>query len=256
MSLFSHKNYISNERAIPLVETDVFRDDDEALVAIKRLRPSEVVAADNPIALGYAQLRANVYIDQRHILDASHRRPDGGEHDDDDRRSVHYVGLENRGQGIAAVVGSMRLIEKSEVHPKPLPIEDFFGRELQGLEIGSGGFEVSRLISRNDIRRRQGMIRSALIGTGLAHAVANKWQPCLAVVEQDLEKILRLSGIPIRRATEPQVIEKYKSVNLGIEIDVEEFEHRMGRSIVDGMHLAEDAVNVVWRKQDEQKRAS
>lgn len=250
MSLFG-QNYTSNEQVIPLIETDVFHDDDEALVAIKRLEPCEVIAGDNPIALGYAQLRANVYIDQRHILDAKHRRPDGGEHDNDDQRSVHYVGLENRGQGIAAVVGSMRLIEKSETHSGPLPIEGFFG-----IEMGRRGIEVSRFIARNDIRRRQSMIRSALMGTGLAHAVANEWHPCVAIVEQDLERMLALSGIPIRRATEPQAIKKYKSVNIGIEIDVREFECRMGRNLVDRMFLSEGDINVVWRRQDEQQRAS
>lgn len=247
---------IPNEQVIPIIETDIFSGDDTALMAVKRLNASEVIAGSDPVALAYAQLRANVYIDQRRILHPRHKRPDGGEHDEDDRRSAHFVGLENRGDGRAAVTGSMRLIKKSEMHPRPLPIESFFAGGLQGSDIGFGAIEASRFISRNDIRRRQAIMRSALISTGLAHSVAHNWRPCMAIIEEDVERMLNLIGVPIRRIAEPRVIKKYNSINLGIEIDTIEFGHRIGRSVVDSMLLAEDDVNIVWRKQDEQKRAS
>ena len=54
--------FISNEQAIPVIETDIFRGNSDMPLAITRLNTEDVMSGGDPVALAYTQLRANVYI--------------------------------------------------------------------------------------------------------------------------------------------------------------------------------------------------
>lgn len=233
----------------------MFSDDDEAL-AVVRVKAEDVINGSDPIALAYSQFRANVYIDQTGMLDPSCRRPDGGEHDEDDLRSLHLVGVENRGDNTAAVVASMRLIYKSDSHSKPLPIEDFFDGEIDGLLVGKGSFEVSRWISRHDRRLYQHLVRAAITNTGLAHAVMHDWGPCLAVVEPQVARsINQATGGAVTEVTPPRLVEKYNDINMGIRVNLARFAAHVGAEALDRLYITQDNVpNVFWRYSDELKK--
>lgn len=243
-----------SESIIPIISTDAFREQDDALLAIARVGAEDVIFGASPTAHGYSQLRANVYIDQTGFLTPAYRQPDGGEHDSDDMRSVHFVGLENRGNGTAAVVGAMRLIHKSETHPRPLPIEEFFDGEVGNLVDAPGSFEVSRYILSNPNRRRQALTKQAIMGVGLAHAVKHEWGPCVAVVSPDVARGIRQHGeVPITEITQPKVVEKYKDVNVGIQIDVGGFRQRVGEAAVGKMYLQDNGLYIFWRQHNERR---
>ncbi len=238
----AHNSFISNQEAIPIVETGVFERSGGLPLAIARIRAEDVISGDDAVALGYAQLRANVYIDQTNILDPSSRRADGGESDADDHRSVHLVGLEDRGDGKAAVVASMRLIHKTHETPEDLPFEGVFAEDLAGKDITKGSFEVSRYIAKNDNRRRVIMSKIAIVGSGLAHAVKNGWGPSFAVVEPSIESDLTRIGVPVSRVTEPRFIEMYDDVNVGIEIDLQGYAAKLGEAAIKDMYVKENGI--------------
>lgn len=234
--------FISNQEAIPVIETDIFEKNKGNPLAIARVRTEDVLSGDNPVALGYSQLRANVYIDQTGMLDSSYRREDGGEDDVDDGRSIHFVGLEDRGNGTAAVTAAMRLIYKSFEHSEALPIEELFAKELEGTSAPSGSFEVSRYISKNENRRHAILSKLAIIGSGLAHAVEHQWGPCFAVVEPPIESDLDRLGVPVVRIAEPRYIPEYNDINVGIEINLTEHTRRLGARVVKSLYIEDDAV--------------
>lgn len=154
---------------------------------------------------------------------------------------------------MAAVVGAMRLIHKSETHPRSLPIEDFFDGEIGGLAADIGSLEVSRYILRSENKRHQALTRGAIMGVGLAHAVKHEWGPCVAVVAPEVARSIRRSGVPIREITQPKVIEKYKDVNVGIQIDVGKFRERVGKSTLNDMYIQDNGLYVFWRQEDEKE---
>lgn len=244
--------FISNLEASPIIRTDMF-DDDDALLAVARVKPEDVISGDDPLALAYAQFRANVYIDQTGMLDRKFRRPDGGEHDDDDVRSLHLVGLENRGDNTAAVIAAMRLIRKGEDRSDELPIEEFFAGELDDLVIGNGSFEVSRWIARHDDKRYQLLARAAITNTGLAHAVRHDWGPCLAIVEPLVARsISRSTGGAVTEIAPPRLVEKYNDINMGIQVDLTKFAAHVGAATLGRLYITEvNQPKVFWRHSDE-----
>lgn len=253
----AHNKFISDEQAIPIVETGIFNGDPDAKLAVVRLEPEDVLTGNDPIAHGYSQFRANVYIDQTGMLDPKHRRPDGGESDSDDIRSYHLAGVENLGNGLAAIIASMRLIRKTEEYPAVLPIEEFFEGELDDIAAGSGSFEVSRWIARarDSDRRTQLLTRLAVTNTGLAHAVRHNWGPCLAVVEPAVARTInRSTGAAARQIAPPRLVEKYNDTNMGIEVDLGMFARHVGQEALNSLYITESGVpNVFWRHSDEQR---
>lgn len=249
----AHNKFISNQEAIPVIRTDIFDGDDNALLAIARVDTEDVIAGSHPIALGYSQLRANVYIDQTGMIDPIHRRPDGGEHDDDDLRSLHLVGLENLRDGAAAVIASMRLIQKSVDHPAKLPIEDLFAEEFSGRELGYGSFEVSRWIARHDNTRYQLLSKAAVTNTGLAHAVEHNWGPCFAIVEPRVARTVnRSTGGAVSQVTAPRLIAEYNDVNLGIHVDLPTFAAHVGVDALRRLRITRSyEPNIFLRRSDE-----
>lgn len=208
---------ISNQEAIPLLDsTAVFHENPEARYALGFVSHD----AEHPPELddlfrAYLRLRANVYIDQADLLDESYRQGDGTEVDQDDTRASHIVAIENRLSQVA-VVGSMRVIKKTEQHDLPLPYEQTFGQSVP-----VGGNEISRYINRIDDRHEAVAIRIGLFAAALALIHSRNMSPTVAIVEPALENRLLRGGVPLTRTVQPTMLEKYGDVNVGIAIDTD-----------------------------------
>jgi N-acyl-L-homoserine lactone synthetase len=221
MSSLNNK-YISNQEAVPVIDSDVFADYPDRRFAIGVFSPEKVINCQpNSIEQAYLKLRANVYIDQTRMLDEDVRRIDGTELDDDDERSVHFAVLENR-LGKTAVFACLRLIEKTNQNSAALPIEKFFPDTfLEPAPINS--IEVSRFIVRHDNNRLARLALIKMIQTGFTYADENDFGPALATVGPAFERDLKLANIPTHRITEQRFIPKYKDDNLGLMINMDEF---------------------------------
>jgi N-acyl-L-homoserine lactone synthetase len=206
---------VSNQEVIPLLKNEtVFSGNPDARFALGFVSHDAQHASDlDELFRAYLKLRANVYIDQANLLDESYRHDDGTEVDDDDRRASHIVALENRLSHVA-IVGSMRVIKKSEQHASPLPYEQTFAQEVP-----IGGNEISRYINRIDDRHAAAEIRTGLFVAALALIHSQNMSPTVAIVEPVLENRLQRGGVPLIRSAEPQMIEKYGDLNVGITID-------------------------------------
>lgn len=206
---------ISNAEAVPLLDdTTVFRENPEARFALGFVSHDAQHSPDlDNLFRAYLKLRANVYIDQADLLDESYRRTDGTEIDQDDKRSSHIVALENRLSHVA-VVGSMRVIKKTEQDHLPLPYEQTFDQDVP-----LGSDEISRYINRIDDRRAAAEVRTGLFIAALALIHSRDMSPTVAIVEPVLEDRLQRGGVPLIRTAEPKMLEKYGDLNVGIAID-------------------------------------
>ena len=245
-TMTANKRLISNEQAIPLLATtDIFKDYPDARFALgvvsRSTLPSEGM---QDLFTAYLKLRANVYVDQTEMLGQEAKRDDGTEIDGDDKRSTHFVAVENRLSHIA-VISSMRVIEKSEENGDPLPIEHFFAMDGS---VPVGGNEISRYIHRLKERGAAAEIRSGLFMAALAHINNNELGPTLAVVESELEDSLLHAQVPLVRIAEPQWVEQYNSMNIGISIDTAAFAEQFGGPDVMGMIKTEPGDFTYWGK--------
>ncbi|AKM80325.1 TPA: hypothetical protein DDX46_03245 [Candidatus Saccharibacteria bacterium] len=227
---------IKTHNITPSVETDIFDHHPDQRFAIGVIGINTDPSLDqDALFQSYLRLRANVYIDQRQILDEDARRVDGTETDIDDERSVHIVALENQLARVA-VVGCMRLIEKN-THDKEtkLPIEEFFKDEFDENPAPSQAVEVSRLIVRHDDRFHANNLRTRLFARGVSHVIANDLGPAYGVVETKLQEQLERNGVPFSVVADPRYIPKYKTDNLGIMIDTNELSNRLDPDVLSGM---------------------
>ena len=158
--------------------------------------------------------------------------------------------LENR-LGAAAAVACIRLIEKSEEYPAPLPVETFFPEAFYGMATPPKSIEVSRFISCLDNKPHQLTAILELFKSGLARIKQEDLGPVYAVVEEQLERSLGFLGAPPRRIAEPQYVEEYNDSNVGIEIDTAAMAKSFGAEYLDTMNVATDAVRYWGELQDE-----
>lgn len=206
----------------------VFSSNPSSKIAIGVFSPKDIVNYEpDSIQEHYLKLRADVYVKESGFLDESSIRPDGTELDKDDERSAHFIALENR-LGRAAVVGCMRLPQKTAENMKRLPIEEFFPAVFKN-EAPEKSIEVSRLIARHDNAKIQDMVKRLVIANGLAYTTRNNLGPVYAVVEEPLKVNLEQMGVPLEVIAGPDYIDKYKTVNVGIRVDQLEFERRLGK---------------------------
>ena len=243
-----NNKFISNEQAIPVIDTDVFTIEPERRFALAVLGKGNVPEPGNEdIFRAYLRLRANVYIDQTGMLEPELRMEDQTEMDKDDARSLHIAVLENKSLyrdtvrndlSKTAIVGAMRVIEKEEGRDDRLPIEEFFEEELGGLVTPVGSNEISRYIVRHESSRHKKVIRDLMHATALAYIVKNNLGPTLAVVEPELEDNLQKQGVPMTRIAAPKLVPKYNDLNLGIEIDTDKYANQFGRHIIQGMNTS------------------
>ena len=232
----AHNKFISNQEAIPVVDSDIFCGYADRRFALGAFGPEDVLSyKPNSLFQAYLQLRANVYVDQTRMLDGYVKRNDGTEIDINDERSGHFIVFENRHLGRVAVVGCGRMIEKNDNNP--LPIEEFFP-EAFSEPAPVGSLEISRFIVRHDEPNHARDIKRNLMTAGLSNSISNNRGPIFAVVEEGFERDMRLMRLPISRIAEPKQVEEYNDVNLGIELNIERTRHLLGEKAVKRLSLA------------------
>lgn len=199
----------------------------------------EGVANHRPGSLvhNYLRMRALVYIDQRAILDESHRRLDGTELDIDDSRSTHLVATDGQ-----HVIGCLRLPVKSVQADRPLPIERTFPNCFRR-PLDYGAVEVSRLIVVAGDQQSRRRVKVALITLALACIIDQELGPVCAVLEKPLQRDLEELGVPMSVVAGPEHIAAYRSVNVGVAIDHKAFRDQLGPGALDNLKTHHGAIN-------------
>ncbi len=236
---------IPDKKTIPVLDSGIFKGHEHNRFATLNLGyglyPDGV---DVDIFKAYLTLRRNVYVEQTGMLPASVVQQDGTESDKDDKRSTHFVVLENNGGSSIGAVACMRVIIKSTTHSTPLPIERFFPK-IFNTPTALGSFEASRFISRVDDRNsRLGCIAS-LFTQVLAYTDRNNLGPAYGVVEPELQRPLAYLGAPPKPITEPKNVKEYRATNQGIEIDLESMKHRIGLQTLKNLP-ADEGDTIYW----------
>jgi N-acyl-L-homoserine lactone synthetase len=238
--------HITNEAAVPVVESDIFVGHENKRYATCVFSAEDVLNyKSNSIIKAYLRLRANVYVDQTGMLEDHAKQSDGTELDIDDERSTHFVVLENR-MGRVAVFACMRFIEKTADKNSELPIEEFFPDAFSE-KSPQNSIEVSRFIARHDEARQCLLAKRELMTAGLAHALEYNLGPVFGVVEPGFEKALKLMGVPTRRIAEPVLVPEYNDENLGLEVDTYGFRDKVGQEAIDRMTVPVGSF-VYWGK--------
>lgn len=202
----------------------------------------------------YGMLRANVYIDQTRMLPEEVRNSRHEEWDLDDARSDHFVTIERlnaddplvrdvtqRGGIIPDDKGfvfrlpnCMRMIKKSQQHPKELPIEIFFpdaSNPLTGdpsFPAPLGSIELSRKIAVHEEPLTGIAMSNPMFKTTVTHVLENGFGPTLATVEEFYKRVFQRSGMPMFEIAEPRYVGEYAEDNLGIEIVYKELAEKLG----------------------------
>jgi N-acyl-L-homoserine lactone synthetase len=219
---------IPNAEVIPVYESDIFADNPEARFAVG------IIAVGSAVKPGlenefdaYRRLRANVYVDQTHMVGRDHVEADGREKlDADDPRAVHFGVFEQTSGGTRAV-GSLRLIVKDEQDDRPLPIEDFFTEAFEGGPAPLGSVEASRYIARHEKGSTQRMLSGMILAAGVSYIRNHGLGPTYGTVEPKVERAFVHRGVPHTRIAEPVYVEEYNADNLGLEIAVNSFADRI-----------------------------
>lgn len=227
-------------------KTDLFDSNQEYRFGVGIFSPDSVVDYQvGSLQEAYLKYRAEVYIDKNGILDLSQKRPDGTELDNDDKRSAHIIAFENK-MGSSAIVGCMRLPEKSEHQNDPLPIEIFFPEVFENI-LPSGSKEASRFIVSYENLAIKAIIKRKLLTSAVAYTAQDKLNPVYAVVERSLKRDLMSLEVPLSQLGEGKMVEKYNSINYPIRIDQQEFANRLGRSAIDMIETTFGSVSYFGR---------
>ena len=204
-------------RIIPTIESGIFENNDEAMFAIAEVSPEDL--ANMKEFSGAAKLRANTYLESGFVseeeLDA-----DGTELDDNDERSVHYMLFERTAiQSLVRVVGNMRLVRKTELHPEPLPVEGYFPDYFAD-EAPIGSVEVSRLIARHENTGLQSLLKWPMFIAAHQRVVADASGPAYGLLEPALAHQLAIQNVPVTALEEARYIEEINATKQPVEIDV------------------------------------
>lgn len=220
---------VRTDMVIPTISSEVFMGHDEARFAIGMLATGNNVLPGRESELeGYLRLRANVYAFQTRMISPELVQEDGTETDEDDGRSVHWALFEQGFEkGTARVIGSIRTIIKTNDDPRPLPIEDFFP-EVFTAPAPIGSVEVSRYIARHENKRVQRLLSEPLFNAVVGYVTSRELGPTFGVVEEAVERRLRLGAVPLRRIALPKYVPQYADDNLGIEVFIPEMARALG----------------------------
>lgn len=192
---------------LPDVETRVFEGRQNASFYVGALASRNVVYLPSEF-LGALKLRANVYIDESHYLEESHRQADGTESDNDDVRSVHYGIIENATDG-PRVVGNIRGIIKDD--ERSLPVENIFPEIFEDSPAPLGALEASRYIARHPDRSVQSAISLGLIRVIVTQAANNGNQPIFAIAEESMVRHFNRLNLPFEKISDPRPVVSYNN---------------------------------------------
>jgi len=239
------------------VLTDMPRNGYEAKTKALAKFPGRVINGFADAVHNYGLLRANVYIDQTRMLPEEVRNSRGEEWDLDDARSDHFITLErlyaddplvrdivekndiepDSNGFVLRLLNCMRIIKKTEMHPTPLPIEEFFP-DATNPETGElvfpatfGSIELSRKIAVQEEPRTSRMLSMPMFSTTTKHTLENGLGPAYATVEDFYEAVFRNMRLPMKRIAEPRYVGEYADDNLGIEIDRFELAKMLGLTV-------------------------
>ena len=199
----------------------------------------EVHQLSDPLELHEARvLRANVYIEEAGFLNADERDTDGGEHDNDDSRSIHFGVYENEESG-RHVVGTSRLIVKSSESDGKLPIEHHFD-----IYAPTGSVEASRLVVETDKRAKESQLLVSLaLMRSMIHAAQDLKAPYIyAVVEPGLYKHFLRIGLPAEQIANQETIQAYNSENIAIRFKTDTIIDSVWKKDTDFLHRDEFGV--------------
>ena len=206
---------------VPSIETEIFRD---------RLAPFYVgilatpqVVVDETAWNAARMLRARVYIDEMKFLPETARKPDGGEDDADDLRSVQFGVYENMNTGgDARLVGTSRLILKRDEEDL-LPVEQLYPEVFTDTPAELGSVETSRVIARHeDKRTTRKCISLALIRAMAAWSMREDRKPVYAVIDASVKKMYDRMEFPYAIMSDLKYVGEYQSENWAVKIDPKE----------------------------------
>lgn len=161
-------------------------------------------SSDSPLFTDYQGFRYKIY-SEGGILTKTSKSGGNVEVDGDDKRSAHFAVT----FGGTAVVGSMRLIQKSN-ETDPLPVEGFFSSYFNKHPVVPTSVEVSRFALGTEVpsnlRRR---VIMALIGTAFRYFKDNNCVGAFATVERPFMGLLTRAEVPFRVLGPPAIVPKY-----------------------------------------------
>jgi len=206
------------DNLLPRVKTDLFQDNQDAQFWVGQVGGLNGVQNDPDLFASVAQLRANVYIDEKHYLGEEVRQNDGTESDEDDLRSIQFAAFENLQDGLVRTVASGRMILKA-TETEPLPIEKYFPEVFEPGIPTVGSIEISRFISRHPNRLTQHIASLAII-RAMAFSSSKMEVPTnYCIIEKPLLDMLNFIGLPVVELGEAKDIPEQNGVLYPIDIN-------------------------------------
>lgn len=203
----------------PEVPYSTFEDSAESKYWVGRVDDSSL---DGSLLNAIGKFRANVMVREMGFLPAQVLDSSGFEFDQEDKRSTHFVVIENTSDTLekrARLVGYCRLILKDSIDSL-LPIENQFAEIFKDNPAKSGSLEVSRFISRHEEDITQHTIGLAVIRAMTYHALRQDIDSAYYEIEKPLYNLLRYIGLPMAQlGSSKEVIEpggKRKLYPIGI----------------------------------------
>lgn len=236
MSTF--EQYIPNSSVIPAVESNIFSASPDSSFALAKIAVGgQALSQREQLYEASFWLRRSVYVEQTKQLDPSDLDEVGRDRDSDDERSVSFGILENKGVGRVALTGFYRLIGKGNdagheaSGEEVLPVERFFPEVFKNAPAPKGSLEISRFISRHEDRHVQNALTRRAYFMIANYIAARELGPAYAVIEPGYERLMKMTGLSIKRIGEPVHVEKYKGVNIPIEADPHATIQQFGRGV-------------------------
>jgi N-acyl-L-homoserine lactone synthetase len=206
---------------IPSVHSSLFEGEEEsAALAIGVLAVGDaVVPGLEDEYRAYSLLRGRVYLEE-HFTTDDRLNPDGSETDPDDCRSIHFGVIENdRSNERHRMIGTMRLIAKSDAADAPLPVEHHFPEIFKDAPAPPLSAEVSRLICVHEHATLQNFCKWPLFTAALTYTTAHNLAPIYAVVTERFRRILRHFGVPLSAIAEPRYIPEINATKQPTVVD-------------------------------------
>lgn len=193
------------------VESDVFQQHPKATFFIGVIAVPGMVI-DPGLYDAAARLRYEVYVREKGLMRAPLlSRLTRRERDRDDKRSVHFVVVQNGGkEGRHQLVGASRHIVKDK-EGNPLPIERHYPEAFTEGGVAVNGVEASRFIARNGSKQSQHRIARGLIRAMAMWMDLDYRQPVYAVVDDQLAGMFRFDKVPFTELAEPKVLSEYST---------------------------------------------
>lgn len=179
------------------VSGEVFVDQPDAAFWVGSIATGETIRNQDCYD-GLMRFRGNVYVRELNFLTEDCIDEAGREIDEDDKRAIEFVVIENSGDTEhpeAHVVGSARLIMKTPGSGE-LPIEHYFPEDFQDHEAEDHSVEISRFIARHPNRRTQRNIMLSLVRAITLYSAVNNIKDQYFMIEEPLVRLFNMLNVP------------------------------------------------------------